>query len=238
MSTELTIVVFEFIGTLILIAFGTGLGASLSLNKTHNHAMPGAWLLITIGWGLAVFLGVAIAGDATGAHLNPAVTIGNAVNGNLEWNLVPYYLIGEFAGAFTGAALVVLLYYPHFAETNDTDTIGIFATSPGIDNKVFNLLSEAVATFLFVLSIMFATRFAPSWGVPIVVGLAVVAIGISFGGLTGYAINPARDLGPRAAHAILPIPNKGDSNWQYAWVPIVGPILGGIGAVALFNVLV
>ncbi len=238
MSAELTIVVFEFIGTLILISFGTGLGASLSLNKTHNHATPGAWLLITIGWGLAVFMGVAVAGDATGAHLNPAVTIGNAVNGNLDWALVPYYLLGEFAGAFTGAALVVLLYYPHFVETNDVDTIGIFATTPAIDNKPFNLIAEAVATFLFVLSISFATMYAPAWGVPIIVGLAVVAIGISFGGLTGYAINPARDLGPRVAHAILPIPNKGNSNWQYAWVPFVGPILGGIGAVALFNVLV
>ncbi len=237
MSLELSILVYEFIGTMILVAFGTGLGASLSLKKTHNHATPGAWLLITVGWGLAVFLGVAVSVEVSGAHLNPAVTIGNAVNGNLDWSLVPYYLIGEFAGAFFGAAVVVLMYYPHFQETSDIETVGIFATAPGIDNKVFNLISETVATFLFVLTISFATAYAPIWAVPIIVGLAVVSIGISFGGLTGYAINPARDLGPRFAHTILPIPNKGESNWQYALVPLVGPIIGGIGAVFLFEIL-
>ncbi len=238
MSLELTTVLFEFIGTMVLIAFGTGLGASLSLNKTHNHGMPGAWLLITIGWGLAVIFGVAVAIEETGAHLNPAVTIGNAVNGNLDWSLVPFYLIGEFAGAFAGASLVVLMYYPHFKETTDVETVGIFATTPGIDNKIFNLIQEAIATFLFVLIISFATTYAPIWAVPIIVGLAVIGIGISFGGLTGYAINPARDLGPRFANTVLPIPNKSSSNWKYAWVPLVGPILGGIGAVFLFNLLV
>ncbi|MDF1509253.1 aquaporin family protein [Robertmurraya sp. DFI.2.37] len=222
----------EIVGTMILIAFGAGIGAGSSLEKSYSK--NAGWIVTTLAWGLAVTMGVFAVGSVSGAHLNPAVTVSLAITGDFPWADVPSYIIAQFIGAILGATLVFLHYLPHWKETKDQGTkLGVFATSPAIPHTFSNLLSEIIGTFMLVLGLLFigANNFTEGLN-PLVVGLLIVVIGMSLGGSTGYAINPARDLGPRIAHAILPIPGKGDSNWKYSWIPVVGPLLGGsIGAV-------
>ena len=232
------IFIAELIGTMMLILLGDGVVANVILNKT---GMKGAGSIqITFAWGFAVMVPAFIFGASSGAHFNPALTLALAIDGSISWDLVPKYLAGEFLGAFLGAILVYLLYKDHFDATEDAGAkLGVFCTGPSIANVGRNLLSEAVGTFVLVFSIK---------GIGQVAGLAsgvsnilvwgiIVSIGMSLGGLTGYAINPARDLAPRIAHAILPIKGKGKSNWGYAWIPVVGPIIGAIAAVLLYSVI-
>ncbi|AZU61339.1 MIP/aquaporin family protein [Neobacillus mesonae] len=222
----------ELIGTMILIVFGAGIGAGSSLKKSYSKN-PG-WIVITLAWGLAVTMGVFAVGSISGAHLNPAVTIALAINGEFPWAEVPGYILAQMIGAILGAVLIYLHYLPHWKETDDpTVKPGVFSTSPAIPNTFANLFSEIFGTFILLLGLLFigANKFSQGLN-PIAVGLLIVIIGMSLGGTTGYAINPARDLGPRVAHFFLPIPGKGKSNWGYAWIPVVGPILGGsFGAV-------
>lgn len=225
----------EVIGTMILILLGGGVVAGASLKKTFSNG--GGWIVITLAWGLAVTIAVYAVGSFSGAHLNPAVTIALATIGDFPWSDVPAYIVAQMLGAMIGAALVWLHYLPHWKETDDPGTkLGVFATGPAIPHYFSNLLSEMIGAFVLVLGILFigANTFTDGLN-PIVVGLLVVAIGMSLGGTTGYAINPARDLGPRIAHFILPIAGKGSSNWRYAWVPVVGPILGGALAAAFYK---
>jgi glycerol uptake facilitator protein len=226
----LSIIGAETIGTAILILLGDGVVAGVLLNKSKGQ--NAGWVVITFGWGFAVMAGVFAVGQFSGAHLNPAVTLGNAFIGNTEWGDVPKYLIGEFLGAFIGAVLVFLAYLPHWGETEDPGLkLAVFSTGPAIRNPPANVLTEVIGTFMLVFGILAILANKASAGdplVPLIIGLLVVGIGMSLGGPTGYAINPARDLGPRIAHAILPIPGKGPSDWGYAWVPVVGPIIGGV----------
>jgi len=228
----------EFFGTMVLIAFGSALLAGLTLNKSLSQGAN--WLIVSFGWGFAVMLGVFTSGlFDSGGHLNPAVTIAFAVGGLFSWSYVLPYIISQIAGAFIGASIVVLHYYPHFAATpKDINTEGIFATGPAINKPIFNVISEIITTFMFVFALLFVTGGYLTDGLaPLLVGFLVVAVGFSFGPTTGYAINPARDFGPRLAYALLPIPNKSKPNWSYQWIPIVGPIVGATIAVLLFNLL-
>ena len=231
----------EFLGTFVLIAFGNGFGASINLNKSLAKGMAPSWLQVTLAWGFAVMFGVSVAGYfETGGHLNPAVTIAFALGGMFSWADVAGYIIAQITGAFAGAAIVALHYYPHFKETKSDqgNSVGIFATGPAIANSVFNFISEVIATFFFIFTLLLMNTGNFVVGLaPISVAFLVMAIGLSFGSTTGYAINPCRDFGPRLAYSLLPIPNKGDANWGYAWVPICGPILGAILAVLFFNLL-
>lgn len=225
--------VLEMIGTGLLIILGDGVVAAVLLNK--SKAQNSGWIVITWGWGIAVMVGV-FAAWKSGAHINPAVTIGLAVIDVLPWKDVPQYLAGQFVGAFLGGVIVYLTYLVHWAETEDPGLkLAVFSTGPAIRNTVANLITEIVGTavLLFgVLAIFSDAEIGRALG-PLMVGLLVLGIGLSLGGPTGYAINPARDLGPRIAHAVLPIPGKGASDWGYAWIPVVGPIIGGIlGALA------
>lgn len=223
----------ELVGTAILILLGDGVVAGCLLSK--SKAENAGWIVITLAWGLAVTMGVYAVGSITGAHLNPAVTIAMAVIGNVAWDQVVAFISGQMIGAFLGAVLVWLVYLPHWKETDDPGKkLGIFATTPALYHPVGNFITEAVGTFLLLFGILFigANAIAPGFA-PIAIGLLIVAIGMSLGGPTGYAINPARDLAPRIAHAVLPIPGKGDSQWYYAWIPVAGPIVGGVlGALA------
>jgi glycerol uptake facilitator protein len=219
----------EVIGTGLLILLGDGVVAGVLLN--HSKAQNGGWIVITWGWGIAVMVAVFAVGQFSGAHLNPAVTLGFAVEGRTDWGDVPEYLAGEFVGAFIGATLVWLAYLPHWRETEDPGLkLAVFSTAPAIRNYAANFITEVIATFVLVFSILafFADKITAATGLGgLLVGLLVLGIGLSLGGPTGYAINPARDLGPRIMHAILPIPGKGDSDWSYAWVPVLGPLVGG-----------
>jgi glycerol uptake facilitator protein len=235
----------EFVGTAILVLLGDGVVAGVLLRQSKSE--NSGWIVITLGWGLAVAVAVYTVGRISGAHINPAVTIGLASTGQFPWSMAPGYIAAQFAGAFVGACLVYLHYLAHWRVTDDPGLkLAVFCTGPAIHNHVANVISEVIGTFLLVfavlgiganagplrgevdLSAVFATGLAP-----LLVGLLVVAIGLSLGGPTGYAINPARDLGPRIAHAVLPIPGKGSSDWAYAWVPVAAPIIGGIlGALA------
>ena len=218
----------EFFGTLLLILLGDGVVAGVILKKTKSE--NAGWLTIVMGWGLAVTLAIYAVGRISGAHLNPAVTLALAMNGSLPTDQVAGYIIAQFAGAFVGAILVWLHYLPHWKETVDVDTKrAVFCTAPAIRNTFSNLISEIIATAVLVLAILFigANEFTQGLN-PMVIGLLIIAIGLSLGGTTGFAINPARDLGPRIAHFILPIPGKGNSDWSYAWIPVVGPVVGGI----------
>jgi glycerol uptake facilitator len=225
----------EVIGTAILILLGDGVVAAVLL--AHSKAQNSGWIVITWGWGMAVMVAVFAVGQFSGAHLNPAVTIGTAVIGNTEWSDVPAYIGGEFVGAFIGAALVWAAYSNHWAATEDPGLkLAVFCTAPAIRNTVANFITEVIGTFMLLFGIL-AILANPGDLIAglgaFFVGLLVLAIGLSLGGPTGYAINPARDLGPRIIHAILPIPGKGPSDWGYAWIPVVAPIVGGIlGAVA------
>lgn len=218
----------ELIGTMILIIFGAGVVGGVVLKK--SKAEDSGWVVVTIGWGLAVAMGVYAVGSFTGAHINPAVTLGFAAAGEFPWSKVPMYISAQILGAIIGGVIVFLNYLPHWRETKDQGAkLGVFATDPAINSPFSNLVSEIIGTFVLVMGLMFigANEFTEGLN-PLIVGALIIAIGMSLGGATGYAINPARDLGPRIAHAILPIPGKGGSNWKYAWVPIVGPALGGI----------
>jgi glycerol uptake facilitator protein len=227
----------EVIGTALLILLGNGVVAGVLLN--HSKAQNAGWIVITFGWGMAVMVAVLCVGQFSGAHLNPAVTIGLAVEGTTEWSDVPEYLAGEFVGAFIGATLVWLSYLDHWRETEDPGLkLACFSTAPAIRNPVANIITEVVGTFVLVLGVLafFADEATAATGLGgLLVGLLVFSIGLSLGGPTGYAINPARDLGPRIMHQILPIAGKGDSDWSYAWVPVVGPIIGGVLAAVAFS---
>ncbi|MED0716160.1 aquaporin family protein [Aeribacillus composti] len=217
----------ELIGTMILIVFGGGVVGGVVLKK--SKAENSGWIVITMGWGLAVAMAVYAVGQFSGAHLNPAVTIGLAAIGSFPWSDVPTYIIAQMIGAFIGALIVYLHYLPHWQATDDQGAkLAVFSTDPAIKNPAANLLSEVIGTFILLLGLLAlgANKFAEGMN-PFIVGFLIVAIGLSLGGTTGYAINPARDLGPRIAHFILPIPGKGISNWGYAWIPVVGPIIGG-----------
>ncbi len=228
----MTILVAEIIGTMLLILLGDGVVANVLLGKTKGN--NSGWIVITWAWAMAVFVGAYSAvALGSGAHLNPAVTIGLFVAGATPAAEVPVYLIGEFVGAFIGAVLVFLHYYPHWAETNDPGLkLAVFSTGPAIRNTAWNLISEIIGTFVLMFAIL---AIPANWGLPgpFTVALAVLVIGLALGGTTGYAINPARDLGPRIAHAILPIPGKGSSDWGYSWIPVVGPIIGAVIAALL-----
>ncbi len=217
----------EVVGTAILILLGGGVCAGVSLKK--SYAQNSGWIVITMGWGLAVAMAVYAVGSISGAHLNPAVTLGLAFKGDFPWADVPSYILAQMIGAFLGSVIVYLHYLPHWKETEDSGTkLGVFSTGPAIPNTFANLLSEIIGTFFLVVAIMAigANKFTEGLN-PFIVGFLIVSIGLSLGGTTGYAINPARDLGPRIAHFVLPIHGKGSSNWGYAWIPVVGPILGG-----------
>lgn len=227
----------EFIGTFILILLGDGVVAGDVLKRTKSNNT--GWVLITLGWGLAVTMGVFVSGYMSPAHLNPAVTIAMAVNGATPWASVLPYILGQMGGAMLGAAVVWTHYKPYFDATDDSGTVlAVFSTAPGIRDTVNSVIGEAIGTFMLVFGILSfgMHEFADSLN-PIVVGLLIVSIGMSLGGTTGYAINPARDLGPRIMHAILPIKTKGDSDWGYSWVPVVGPIIGGVIAAVLYGVI-
>ncbi|WP_017571920.1 MIP/aquaporin family protein [Nocardiopsis halotolerans] len=232
----------EFIGTAILTLLGCGVVAGVSLAR--SKALNGGWIVVTFGWGMAVAMAVYVVGATSGAHINPAVTIGLASIGDFDWSLVPGYVLAQIAGGFTGAALVYLVYLPHWRITDDPEAkLGVFSTIPAVRNVVTNVLTEIIGTAMLLLGILGiganSGYVSVGGGVdlsglftnglaPLLIGLLVLAIGLSLGGPTGYAINPARDLGPRIAHALLPIPGKGSSDWRYAWIPVVGPVVGGV----------
>ena len=231
----------EVLGTAILILLGDGVVAGVLLN--HSKSQNGGWIVITFGWGIAVATAVYAVGQFSGAHINPAVTIGFASIDVIEWGDVPQYLAGQFVGAFLGAVLVWLAYMPHWEETEDPGLkLAVFSTGPAIRKFGLNVVTEVIGTAMLVLGVLAIVDGgnagnASSGLNPLLIGLLVVGIGLSLGGPTGYAINPARDLGPRIAHAVLPIAGKGDPDWEYAWVPVVGPIVGGVIGAVLYNAL-
>lgn len=236
-SSLATEVLGEFIGTFILVLLGDGVVAADVLKRTKSNGT--GWVLITLGWGLAVAMGVYISGYLAPAHINPAVTIGMAVNGATPWSSVIPYILAQMAGAFLGAIVVWLHYRPYFEETEDPDTIlAVFSTAPAIRDTANSVIGETIGTFVLLLGLFSFGQheFADSLN-PLVVGLLIVSIGMSLGGTTGYAINPARDLGPRIAHQILPISGKRDSDWGYSWVPVVGPIIGAVLAALVYGLI-
>lgn len=228
----------EFVGTMLLIILGDGVVANVTLNKS---GMKGAGSIqITLAWGLAVMIPACIFGAASGASFNPALTLALAIDGSFAWAQVPGYIIAQFAGAFVGACIVYVLFKDQFDATPEPGAkLGVFSTGPSVKNLPLNILSEAVGTFVLVFAIKGIAQIpnlAPGLDKFIVFGI-IVSIGMSLGGLTGYALNPARDLGPRLAHTVLPIKGKGDSNWGYGIVTIVGPIIGAIAAVLLYGAI-
>ena len=237
--------VFEFLGTLILVLFGDGVCAACSLNK--SKAQGAGWVVIALAWGLAVMMGVLVAGPVSGAHLNPAVTLGLAIAGKFAWSQVCGYIVAQMLGGFAGAVLVYVFYKDHYKATADQpDTIlGTFCTMPAIWNPWRNFLSEFIATTVLVFVILALGTQGNAFQVGPVsaqtgaigawpVTCLIMALGMSLGGTTGYAMNPARDLSPRCAHAVLPIEGKRDSGWNYSWVPVAGPMLGACAAAGLF----
>jgi len=234
----------ELLGTMLLIILGDGVVANAVLQRTKGH--NSGWIVITAGWGLAVALSVYSVGTISGGHLNPAVTIALASIGQFQWAAVPSYILAQMIGAFLGAVVVWLAYLPHWGVTEDKAAkLGVFCTIPAIRRPPMNMLTEMIGTFVLVLGVLAIpsvknlipqSGFSTGLG-PLLVGLLVFAIGLSLGGSTGYAINPARDLAPRLAHLLLPIPGKGDSDFNYAWVPIVGPIIGGVLGALCYRVL-
>jgi glycerol uptake facilitator protein len=235
----------EIIGTALLILFGGGVVANVVLNKTIGN--NSGWIVIATGWALAVYVAVVVAGPYSGAHINPAVSIGLAVAGKFPWESVPNYILAQMIGAMIGATLVWLFYKNHFDVTEDANSKkAVFCTSPAIRNLFFNLFSEIVGTFVLIFTILYFTNAAiddtdtiiglGSLGA-IPVAFLVWAIGLSLGGTTGYAINPARDLGPRIIHAMLPMKDKASNDWSYAWIPVIGPIIGAVIAAFLMLLL-
>jgi glycerol uptake facilitator protein len=220
----------EVLGTGALILLGDGVVAGVLLSR--SKAQNSGWIVITFAWAMAVFTGVLIAGPISGAHLNPAVTLAVALDGGIGWDLAVVYWAGEFVGAFIGAALVWSHYQPHWAATEDADLkLAVFSTGPAIRSTAWNLWSEILGTFVLVFVIFSFSAGSNATGLaglgPLSVALLVLVIGLALGGTTGYAINPARDLGPRVAHFLLPIAGKRDSDWSYSWIPVVGPLIGG-----------
>ncbi len=241
--------IFEFIGTFVLVLLGCGVVACVSLRKSKGEG--GGWIVVTLAWGLAVFCGVLIAGPWSGAHLNPAVSIGLAAAGKFPWIYVGPFIVAQILGGILGAMCVYVFYKDHFDATDGEETkLGVFSTIPAINNRWRNFICEVIGTFVLILVILFigdesnAAALTTAEGRHALIGLGsvgalpvallVVVIGMSLGGTTGYAINPARDLGPRIAHALLPIKGKGSSQWSYSWVPVFGPIVGGILAALVF----
>jgi glycerol uptake facilitator protein len=251
----------ELIGTALLILLGDGVVANVLLKKTTGHGggwivitfgwgmavfvgttgHGGGWIVITFGWGMAVFVGVLVASAASGAHLNPAVSVGLAVAGKFDWGRVPAYALAQMLGACTGAFLVWLQHKAHFEATEDPQAkLAVFCTGPAIRAVPLNLVAEVIGTFVLVFAALNIT--SPTGGLGsldgLPIGLVVLAIGLSLGGTTGYAINPARDLGPRFMHALLPIPGKRDSDWSYAWIPVIAPLIGGVLAAIIYRAIV
>ena len=226
----------ELIGTTLLILLGDGVVANVVLQRTKGHG--GGWIVITAGWSLAVFLGVLVSAAGSGAHLNPAVSMSLALAGKFDWNLVPGYCLAQMLGACLGAGLVWVQYADHFEATEDGNAkLAVFCTGPAIRSWGLNLASEAIGTFILVFAALNIS--SPTGGLgsldALPIALVVLAIGLSLGGTTGYAINPARDLGPRLMHALLPISKKRDSDWSYAWIPVCGPLAGGALAALVFR---
>ena len=238
----LTKSLFELLGTFVLILLGDGVVACTTLGKSKGQG--GGWAVITLAWGFAVMCGVFVSGPYSGAHLNPAVTLGLAAAGKFAWAEVVPYIVAQMIGGILGAVCVYLFYKDHYDATEDADTkLGTFCTIPAIRNTWRNFFCEAIATWLLVFVIL---MFSTAENTPMVgmgslgafpVTCLIMAIGMSLGGATGYAINPARDLGPRIAHAILPIKGKRDSDWSYSWIPVAGPIVGGLLAALCFFVI-
>ncbi len=241
----------EVVGTMILIVLGDGVVANVVLNKSKGQ--NSGWLVVTTGWGLAVAIAIYAVGRISGAHINPAVTVGLASIGAFPWSQVPGYIVAQVIGAFLGAGLVWLCYLPHWEETKDhTAILGVFATIPAIRKAPANFVAEVIGTAVLVFGVLAIganaqvlagpgdldlSRVFSGGFQPLLVGFLVWSIGLSLGGPTGYAINPARDLGPRLAHALLPIAGKGNSDWGYSWIPIVAPIVGGILGAIVFQSL-
>ncbi|KEI00558.1 MIP/aquaporin family protein [Clostridium botulinum] len=227
----------EFLGTMLLILLGDGVVASVALNKSKGQ--NGGWIVVTTSWAVAVAVPALIFGAISGAHFNPAVTIAFAAIKfkGFAWSMVPTYIIAQMLGAMLGAALVWITYLPHWSETEDPAVkLGVFCTAPAIRNSASNLVTEIIGTFVLVFAILGLSTVDQAPGIGVYsVGLVILVIGLALGGPTGYAINPARDLGPRIAHAILPIAGKGGSDWGYAWIPVVGPIIGGVVGAVLAN---
>jgi glycerol uptake facilitator len=233
----LSIIGSEWIGTALLILLGDGVVAAVLLNK--SKAQNSGWIVITFGWGFAVMVGAYSVGKFSGGQLNPAVTLGVWINGGIDGGQAWHYWIGEMLGAMTGAILVWAAYYLHWSETEDPGLkLAVFSTGPAIRNYAWNLVTEIIGTVVLVFGILAMgtyTNTAVSGLSILLVAFLVVGIGLSLGGPTGYAINPARDLGPRIMHAVLPIPGKGTSDWSYAWVPVLGPLIGGAIGALLFG---
>jgi glycerol uptake facilitator protein len=234
----------ELIGTMLLIILGDGVVANVVLHKTKGH--NSGWIVIATGWGLAVAVAVYCVASVSGAHINPAVTIGLAVIGKFSWSLVPGYILAQILGAALGGVVVWLAYLPHWKETPEPSAkLAVFSTSPAIRTTLGNFICEAIGTLVLVFGILAiaspenlvpGSDFQKGFG-PVLAGVLVWSIGLSLGGPTGYAINPARDFGPRLAHFFLPIPGKGSSEWRYAWVPVVAPIVGGVLGALLYKIL-
>jgi glycerol uptake facilitator protein len=241
----------EAVGTMLLILLGDGVVANVLLEKTKGQ--QSGWIVITTGWGIAVAIAIYAVGRISGAHLNPAVTIGLATIGSFPWADVPGYIAAQLLGGILGGVLVWLMYLPHWRLTQDPGLkLAVFCTGPAVRSTGSNIVSELIGTAVLVFGVLAIAAnaqtlsrpgdvdlsFVFSRGLqPLLVGVLVLGIGLSLGGPTGYAINPARDLGPRIAHAILPIPGKGGSDWEYSWIPIVGPILGGIAGAGLYYLI-
>lgn len=229
--------VAEFVGTTLLILLGVGVNASVTL-KESKSANAG-WLVVCLSWGLAVTLSIYAVGSISGAHLNPAVTIALALKGDFLWADAPFYILAQIAGSICGSTLVYLHFLPHWEKTSDPAAkLGVFATAPAIRHSLSNFMSELIGTAVLIFGLLFigTNEFADGLN-PLVVGGLIATIGLCLGGTTGFAINPARDLGPRIAHALLPIEGKGHSDWSYAWIPVVGPVSGAVIAVWIFNIL-
>ena len=238
----------ELVGTMLLVLLGDGVVANVVLNRTKGN--NSGWIVITVGWGVAVAMAVYAVGRLSGAHLNPAVTIGLAAIGSFSWAEAPAYIAAQLIGGFLGALLVWLTYLPHWRVTEDAGAkLAVFSTGPAIRNPGANLIGEVIGTAVLLFGILAIAAnaqtlskpgdvdlsFVFSRGLqPLLVGVLVLGIGLSLGGPTGYALNPARDLAPRLAHALLPIPGKGTSDWEYSWIPVVGPILGGVAGAAAY----
>jgi glycerol uptake facilitator protein len=238
----------EMVGTMILILLGDGVVANVLLARSKGQ--NSGWIVITVGWGVAVAIAVYSVGRVSGAHLNPAVTVALASIGSFPWADVPGYVAAQLAGAFLGAVLVWLAYWPHWALTDDPAMkLGVFSTGPAVHHTAANFATEAIGTAMLIFGVLAIGANAQGWAQagevdlsqvfsralqPLLVGVLVLGIGLSLGGPTGYAINPARDLGPRIAHAILPIAGKGPSDWYYSWIPVVAPIVGGVAGAMLY----
>jgi glycerol uptake facilitator protein len=232
----------EIVGTFLLILMGCGVNANVVLEGTKGQ--NSGWMVITTGWALAVYVGVVVATPYSGAHLNPAVTIGLAAAGEFEWQSVPNYVLAQFIGAMLGAFSVWLMHRDHFNKTKDSGMqLGVFSTSPAISNPLLNILGELLGTFVLVFTVLYfsqatlgneETVFGLGSLGALPVALLVWGIGLSLGGTTGYAINPVRDFAPRVVHFLVPISGKGSSDWGYSWIPIVGPILGAVSAALLY----